>query len=213
MTPDIEILTDPGEQDWRILLDRDDLKLHIRMLGASLDPAIEAAIKDAIAYFSAGTGGLGRTLMPTTYDMYRPCFPVSGVMRVPYPPLRTVTSVTYRDDAGATQTLNSALYIVRKNPTIPGEIVFIDSNDIPDTAEHPRAVKITFTAGYGIGTGEPPVPANLRRAIKFLAAHYIENAEATINESKVVTINRKVDFGVDSLVAQLKVPHEYGDWD
>jgi hypothetical protein len=65
---------------------------------------------------------------------------------------------------------------------------------------------VTYKAGY---TSYPP---NIKRYVKILAAHIMENPEATILEPRQMQINRKVEFGVESLRAALRIPVSYDDW-
>ena len=205
---DFEVTTQPSALDWRNILKRDELKLHMRLLSDALDPEIEQAIKSAIDYLAI----LNRSLLPTTYNLYLPKIPKSGVIRLPFPPLRTVNSMAYLDQNSASQTLSSSLYVLRNDKIGPAEIAFIDKTSLPFLMTHPRALTVGFTAGYGIGTGQPPIPDILKRAVKILAAHYMENPEATINDTRHTAYSRKVEFGLDEMISRLKVPHEYGDW-
>lgn len=205
---DIEIVTRPGIQDWRAIVDRDEFKLHIRMLSDSLDPELEQALKSAIDYCSI----LNRSLLPTEYKRYLTEFPSTGIIRLPYPPLRQVQSLKYLDGNSATQTLSSTKYIIRNDGSGPAEIEFIDKDSLPDTATHPRALTVSFTAGYGSEAGQVPVPHNLKRLVKLLSAHFIENPEATINDARHNAFSRKIEFGADELIKSLRIMPEYGDW-
>ena len=133
-------------------------------------------------------------------------------MRLPFPPLRAVQSVQYLDTDGATQTLDAATYVVKKPPGLPAEIAIIDTDALPDLKEHPRAVTINFTAGYGSDSGEEVMPDILKQGVSFMAAHFFENPEATVNEPRLILINRQVDFGVNHILALLRVQYDRRDW-
>lgn len=92
-------------------------------------------------------------------------------IELPYPPLRSVSSVQYLDADGATQTLDADTYVVVTTET-PGRIELADGESWPATAVHPAAVTINFQAGYG-APGD--VPELVKVGIKLLAAHWYEN--------------------------------------
>ena len=53
---------------------------------------------------------MGRALLTQTWDMYLDEFPCAGEIIIPLSPLQSVTSVSYVDQHGATQTWASANY-------------------------------------------------------------------------------------------------------
>lgn len=209
---DIEVVSYPGATAWQQIITLTGLKMTTHILHSALDTEIERCARAAVSFFDGPNGVLNRSVLPYTWRMYRPGWPCNGVMRLPFPPVRTVTSVKYRDSAGAEQTLASSAYVVRKPPAVPAEIVAISPNDLPGIEEHPRAVTIEFTAGYGTAAGEEPVPDVLKQGVSFMAGHYLENPEATINEPRLILINRQVDLGVQHVIALLRVQYDRRDW-
>jgi uncharacterized phiE125 gp8 family phage protein len=214
---DIEVVTPPDDQAWRTIQSPEALKLQLRMLHDALDHEIEACIRSAVSACDFDISSIRRCVLPRTFKFYRPAWPAKctedgfKVVRLPFPPCVSVIGVTYRDVDGATQTLGSSNYIVRKSTVIPAEIVFIDASALPKTDKHPRAIGIEFSAGYG-GAG-PKVPDALRRLIGLYAGHFFENPEGTVNEPRIMMMNRSIDFGLQHLIDALKVPHEYRDWE
>lgn len=99
-------------------------------------------------------------------------FPAGAVL-LPHPPLASVETVTYVDEAGAVQTLAAAGYVVRAAET-PGEIVPAYGTSWPSTRDVPDAVTIDFTCGYG-APGE--VPEAIRRAVLLLVGTLYANRE------------------------------------
>lgn len=215
---DIEVVTQPGDEDWRKIMDTMALKLSLRMLHDALDHEVEACIKSAVSMCDYDVSEIRRCILPRTFRFYRPKWPTActgdgfKVIRLPFPPCVSVTSVTYRDELGVTQTLASSKYIVRKSEVVPAEIVFIDASDLPTLDKHPRSITIEFVAGYAV-SGGPKIPDTLKRLVSLFAGHFFENPEATVNEPRIMMMNRAVDFGVAHLTSLLKVPHEYRDWE
>jgi len=91
------------------------------------------------------------------------------------PPLQSVTSITYKDAAGATQTFNAANYIVDTNTT-PGRIVLASSASWPGVSLFPvPLITFTFVAGYGAASA---VPQRFKTAMGQLIAHWFTTREA-----------------------------------
>jgi uncharacterized phiE125 gp8 family phage protein len=81
---------------------------------------------------------------------------------VPLPPLTTVTSITYVDTAGVTQTLAANQYRVILRELF-GFIEPAYSVSWPAVRDQSDAITVTFNCGYGTNPGDVPEP--LRMAI------------------------------------------------
>ena len=138
--------------------------------------------------------------MQTTYLMGVSRFPFGttdmrwfwnayGEIRVPRPPLQSVTSIVYVDSNGNTDTLSPSLYQVDTN-RMPGRIAPIYTQVWPVVQYQTyNAVQITFVAGYTL------LPRRIALALKMLTAHLYENREASID----VALN-KIPFGLDQMI-------------
>ena len=69
-------------------------------------------------------------------------------------PLSSVTSITYLDTDGATQTLAADQYVVDAISQ-PARISRAYNVDWPDTRVQNNAVKVRFVAGYGVASAVP----------------------------------------------------------
>lgn len=100
-----------------------------------------------------------RQLMTATWRLTLDSFPggSDGIILIP-PPLQSVTSVSYVDAAGTTQTLSSSLYAVDAR-TDPGWLVPAEDEEWPETDEVINAVTVTYQAGYA---SREAVPADLK---------------------------------------------------
>jgi len=133
------------------------------------DVLVESLIAEAIDAIERATG---RALITQTWDVKYPRFPDSGVpIELPRAPLQGVTSVTYVDADGASQTWASSNYSVDapagpfaiRGRLIPGyEVTY------PTTRLQPDAVTIRYTAGYGDAPED--VPGGLSLALLRLVA-------------------------------------------
>ena len=87
-------------------------------------------------------------------------------------PVTSVASVTYEDDAGATQTVDPSLYALDAFQR-PTRLVF--KPDYPDFE-----MTVNFTAGYtdGESPNEYPCPAGVKAAILLMIGNLYENRES-----------------------------------
>lgn len=112
-----------------------------------------------------------RQFITASWRVTLPRFPgCGGTIRLPRCPLRSVSSITYLDYLGATQTLSTDVYVVAATRD-PGLITLADGESWPTTYIHPEAVTITYSAGYG---DEDDVPRRAKLAIKVAVAWWYE---------------------------------------
>jgi uncharacterized phiE125 gp8 family phage protein len=124
----------------------------------------------------------GRCLLPTTFRLSRDRFPhpahgkfpllADWEVRLPSAPLQSVTSITYVDELGVTQTLDPVNYVVDVDAQ-PGRIVKATNYSWPCTLRHhPQALQITYVAGYA---DVASVPQPLKDAIRCLVTYLYDN--------------------------------------
>lgn len=149
-----------------------DAKLHLRVDVADDDALIDQLIRAAREHAETFTH---RALITSTWDLKLDAFPCDGVIWLPKPPLVSVTSITYVDTAGVSQTWSSALYTVDA-PSGPmarhGRVVPVYAEVFPSTRSVVNAVTVRYVAGYGAtaALAAPLVPASVKAAIKILVA-------------------------------------------
>jgi uncharacterized phiE125 gp8 family phage protein len=106
-----------------------------------------------------------RQLLTATWDLKLDAFPCGAddAIVLPKAPLISVTSISYVDPDGATQTWSSSLYAVSA-PTGPmaarGEIRPVYGESYPSVRFQTNAVTVRFVAGYG--TSATSVPPRLK---------------------------------------------------
>lgn len=136
----------------------------------------------------------GRCLRQATWQAVWDAWPSSGMFYLPNPPLVSVTSITYYDTDGVSQTLATTYYIT----DIIGEPGRILLDEVPPTADaRPGAIKVTYVAGYATA---PAIPAITRHAIRQLAQLWYEQREPVVVGAGVAT----VPFSVNDLLNQNK---------
>jgi uncharacterized phiE125 gp8 family phage protein len=142
-----------------------DAKDHCRITTSDEDSLVAGYVVSAREYCEHVTH---RTFLSTTFDLKVNGFPCAdAAIWLPGPPLISVTSITYVDTNGTSQTWSSALYTVDA-PAGPyaraGCIVPIYGESYPQTRDQINAVTIRFVAGYG--TTASAVPRQLKSAIQ-----------------------------------------------
>lgn len=185
MIPTPELVTAPTAEPVSL----EELRLHCRL---DVDDDDEELVTLGIAARQWFETALDRQLVTATWRIKLPYF-YAWQIELPYPPLRSVGSITYKDTGGVTRTLATSVYQVVTTRT-PGFIQLRTGQTWPVVAiSDPEAVTITFDAGYGT---PQVVPDLVKAGIKFLVAHWYVNREAVGPNTAMST-----PLGVDSIVA------------
>lgn len=144
---------------------------------------------------------LNRALVTQTWELVLDGFPAGDRIRLPLPPLQSVTSVKYTDEDGVEATYSSANYLVDTDAE-PGQIVLKSGVTWPAVTllREVAAVRIKFVAGYGLAAA---VPEPIKLAIKLLVGTYYENREDTL-VAQGVTVMR-LPTGVRDLLSSYRV--------
>lgn len=206
---DIEVISGPSGSALDIVSIA-EMGRHIRLSATAIATShwtglLTDAITDAVDKLDGIGGELNRTILRRTYKRYMSTFPSAyqATIPLPFPPLIRVIGVHIEDGNSPETEVDAADYVIRTG-TLVGEIEA--RTYWPSVEREARAVSITYECGYTV------VPPKLKRMVKILAGHYVENAEATILEQNKTLIDRKVLFAMDDLRASLKVPNSYDDW-
>jgi len=175
----------------------DEAKAHLRVDTDDENAYITSLIAASRHMVEAYTQ---RQLITATFTAKFDDFPTgTASLPVPRTPLGSVSSVTYVDYNGVTQTLSSAIYEVISDDT-EAYVVLKPSQVWPTVQSLKRqAVTVTFTAGYGNATTD--VPEAARSAILMLVGNLFENREAVATG----TIAVKVPFALEALLDSVSV--------
>lgn len=131
----------------------EEARAHLRIDGEYEDLTIRGMLRAALAELDGHHGWLGRAILTQTWKFTIDAFPC-GAIRLPLPPLQSVTSVKYLDGAGVEQTLSSALYTVFTGPE-PGFVEPVYGGTWPVTRGITEAVRITYVAGWASAAAIP----------------------------------------------------------
>jgi uncharacterized phiE125 gp8 family phage protein len=152
------------------VLSADDIRTHRRKDATEEDTLLERLSDAAEEEVEAYTW---RKLLTQTWDQYYDGFADPLYLR--FPPLHSsgVTSVTYTDTNGDTQTLSTNVYEVAEEDGI-AVVRRKYSQNWPSTQSHEDVVTVRFVCGYGEASA---VPERIKLAIRLHAAHYDLNRE------------------------------------
>ena len=145
-----------------------EAKLRLRIDGTAEDDDLELMIKAATQLATTMTR---RSIASDTWQLKLDAFP--DEIRLDYPPIVAVQSITYIDEAGATQTLASNKYIADVSSE-PGRIVPAFGATWPATRNTINAVTVNYTAGYGGHL----CPAAIKQFILLQVGHMYRTREA-----------------------------------
>ena len=120
-----------------------DAKLHLRVGTSSEDTLISLMIAAAREECE---NELRRALITQTWEKYLDAFP--SAIGLFYPPLSSVTSVSYVDPDGNSQVLAGTEYVVDDKQE-PAWIVPAYGKSWPQTQSVANAVTVRFVCGYG----------------------------------------------------------------
>lgn len=118
-------------------------------------------------------------------------WPDKASIRVPKPPLVSVSSITYVDASGVTQTLATSQYLVDTAQQL-GRITPSYGNIWPIIRQQLGAVAVTFVAGYGADGTASTFPAAIKLAMytHIAGAYY---AREGIEPSTLEAVDRILD--------------------
>lgn len=170
----LSLVTEPAEEP----LTLDEVRTHLRLDDSTDDAyalALAAAVREA---FESETG---RQLVTATWRATLDCFPASrhDPIRLPRPPLASVSSIEYTDEAGETQTWDASEYTVETfaGPLARRGLVYPAINrEWPVTSAVPGAVRITFVAGVAPSL----IPEGYRAVLLSWLGDLYENRERQV---------------------------------
>ena len=189
---ELSLVTAPAVEPVTLL----EAKSHVREETADNDALILTLIKAAREHVETFTR---RALITQTWDLKLDAFPCGylGRLTLPMAPVSAVSSISYLDTSGATQTWSSAYYraVLFAGPKAPRSYIEpAYGYSYPSTLDVSAAATVRFVCGYG--TDPSTVPAGVKAAIKLLVGHWFEN-RAAVNVGNLVT---DLPRGVDALL-------------
>ncbi|UWR66243.1 head-tail connector protein [Phaeobacter inhibens] len=148
------------------------------MVDFDADDDLLTGMRDAAVVHLDGFGGvLGRAMVEQTWQLHRTNW--ARNIRLPVPDVSSVV-LTYLDENGVEQSV--AVERISVLPVVTGTLVSLaDAFTFPALQEdNPAPIAVQFTCGFGAAVD---VPANLKLAVKALAATWYENRTAQPGEA------------------------------
>lgn len=188
-----------------------EAKAHCRVVIAEDDALLSGYIQAARERVEAETR---RAIITQTWDQkfdfdwprylgepdenHRRCWEIGITLQ--RPPLQSVTSISYVDTQGATQTLAADQYQVVKRNGQSGDGLIVPAYGVtwPQVRDIPDAITVRFVAGYG---GLESVPGRVRQAMLLMIGDAYENRENQVTG----TIVTALPAGADRLLETLRV--------
>ncbi len=158
-------VTGPGQS----LVSLDEVKAHCRIDSSEEDAFLYSLIDTATSHLDGYQGILGRALLPQTWRQDFPDF--GSLLRLPVGPVSSITSITYRDEADAVQTLTASAYSLFTD-SIGSYVDLLPGFDWPAVGERANNVQVTYVAG------STSVPAAIRLAALFMIATWFSDRMA-----------------------------------
>ncbi len=142
------------------------VKAALRVSGSASDSELSSLVSVARRVVERDSR---RSLITQTWQLKLDSWPVEGI-RLPMPPIQSVTSITYVDTGGTTQTWSSDEYDVSTDDE-PGLITLAYQQTWPTLRGDRRGITVEYVAGYGDTASA--VPATSQRAvIEFVRMQY-----------------------------------------
>lgn len=181
-----------------------EAKAHCRITHAEHDAQIAANITAATLF---AEGFMRRALLTQTWlltlDYDWPRVIENGChryrIRLPRPPLQSVSSISCIERDGTERTLDRASYIASKQDAGEWAIEPAFGAAWPCVCPILGAIRVTFVAGFGADASA--VPESIRQALLLLIAHWRENPEASATGGSAV----ELPFGVEALLSQYRI--------
>ena len=178
-----------------------EFKAHLRIAQTDIsdDNLLWGKLRAGVEAMDAKYSSIGRALMPQTWELVLQCWPACNYIELPYPPLATVQSVTYLNDASPTVSATFAEFIASTDRE-PGRITLPTGGSWPSGGLlSADPIRIRYTCGY---IDASQVPARIREAI-LLIGEKLYDGHALTEMSDII------DRAVANLTVNYQVEHAF----
>lgn len=185
----LKLVTPPASEPLDL---QSEIKPHLRVDISDDDTYISGLLIAAREYVEEAAR---RALVTQTWRLSLDDWPDGDEIELPLPPLQSVTSIVYYDEAGDDTTWSTDEYDVDTDSE-PGRVVLKDNYTWPGvTLRSMNPIQITFVAGYGDNASD--VPQKWKQAILLLIGHWYENREPVVASGAVP---KEIPLAVSSLI-------------
>jgi len=171
-----------------------EAKLHLRVDFSDDDALIGSLITAARQWCEQSSGA---AFFTQTWRLTLDDWPTDGVVKLPRPPVKSVTSVKYYDGSGVQQTLVANTDYQVDLDAAPARVAASPDKSWPDVqAGRLSPIEIVYVAGE---TTTGAIDQRAKQAILLMVAHWYKNRESTITG----TISKEIELAVTNLMYQL----------
>jgi uncharacterized phiE125 gp8 family phage protein len=184
-------------------VDTTDAKLYLRVDTSADDDLIDSLIHAARMWAENYTG---RALITQTFDQKFRGLPAAGSPLVlAKAPVASVTSITYLDADGASQTLDGSNYNLRttSGPMAGRALIEVSSTFTSPTLYSPAEYPVTVRTVCGYGNPST-VPQGIKAAILLMLGDMYEQRQETILGG-----SSKSQTTIERLLAPFRLPEAY----
>lgn len=157
------------------------------------DAYLVSLVAAAVSHLETRNGILGVALGNQVWELYADYFPCDA-LKIPLPPIFSVDEVAYIDPVTSAYVVWPTINYQVDDKAFHGWVKPV--NSWPEPKDAMNAVRVTFTAGFGVSNDK--IPASLRHAVKILAAHWYENREAVV----VGMTSQNMEYALLPLISQ-----------
>lgn len=145
---------------------------------------------------------LNRSLITTEWTLKLDSFPYDSLeFYLPRSPVQSITSISYVDSDGNTQTWSSANYVLSGSME-PARVSLAYNAMWPTVRPQPNAVTIVYESGYGDAGSD--VPKVIKQALLLLIGHWFEHRSEVDNGNL-----KSIPMAVESLLNAYRVGDEF----
>ena len=131
----------------------EEMKLWVKQDDDADDSLIDALIRAGVEMVETYTG---KRLITQTWARYFDSFPLNGYFYLNNSPIQSITSITYYDAQGDSQTLSTDVYAL-ENQNEDRSRVYLKENQIfPNTQNQLDSVTVTYVCGFGDASADVP---------------------------------------------------------
>lgn len=167
------------------LISLDELKKHLNVDADEDDTLIEGYRDAALAWIGKSTN---RTIVPAQLTLRRDCF-WTKPLALPYGPIRSIDSISYRDGDGVMQSIAPENYEL-----VDRAVGLAWGATWPSAPYREAGITIAYSAGYDA------LPKPLKHAAFMLVAHWYNSRETASASTQT-----SVPFGVDALIWPFRI--------
>ena len=163
-----------------------EAKAHLKVDTTDDDTLITSLITAAQKWVE---GYCNVKLITQTIKEYWDGFPTGAICPVSFTvaPVQSITSITYTDTNGVTQTWSSALY-QSDLKSKPARFMPVDGGNWPEVKDYTlNAIAATYVVGFGAAAA---VPENYKIAIKLALTDMYEGRDGGADKMSVRTLER-----------------------